>query len=154
MYQVISHSSEETRNLGERLAHILRPGDVITLSGDLGAGKTVFTKGLAEGMSISETVTSPTFTIIKEYEGRLALYHFDVYRLADPDELDELGVDEYFYSDGVSVVEWGDKVASLIPEEHLEIKIIRLIDDDSRRIEVTPHGSSWADRVERWLTGE
>lgn len=136
------------------MAHILRPGDVITLSGDLGAGKTVFTKGLAEGMGISEPVTSPTFTIIKEYEGRLALYHFDVYRLADPDELDELGVDEYFYSDGVSVVEWGDKVAPLIPEEHLEIKIIRLIDDDSRRIEVTPHGSSWADRVKRWLTGE
>jgi tRNA threonylcarbamoyladenosine biosynthesis protein TsaE len=153
MFAVISHSPDDTWELAKRLAPKLSAGDVISLSGDLGAGKTVFTKGLAEGLDITEPVTSPTFTILKEYRGRLPLFHFDVYRLGHPDELDELGVDEYFYSDGVSVVEWGDKVSALIPEEHLDIKMVRLVDDDFRRLEITPRGSSWRERVEQWLTG-
>jgi tRNA threonylcarbamoyladenosine biosynthesis protein TsaE len=153
MFAVISHSPDDTWELAKRLAPKLSAGDVISLSGDLGAGKTVFTKGLAEGLDITEPVTSPTFTILKEYRGRLPLFHFDVYRLGHPDELDELGVDEYFYSDGVSVVEWGDKVSALIPEEHLDIKMVRLVDDDFRRLEITPRGSSWRKRVEQWLTG-
>jgi tRNA threonylcarbamoyladenosine biosynthesis protein TsaE len=153
MFAVISHSPDDTWELAKRLAPKLSAGDVISLSGDLGAGKTVFTKGLAEGLDITEPVTSPTFTILKEYRGRLPLFHFDVYRLGHPDELDELGVDECFYSDGVSVVEWGDKVSALIPEEHLDIKMVRLVDDDFRRLEITPRGSSWRKRVEQWLTG-
>jgi tRNA threonylcarbamoyladenosine biosynthesis protein TsaE len=154
MIFVITHSPDETKNLAKRLALILLAGDIISLSGDLGAGKTVFTKGLAEGLGITEPVTSPTFTIIKEYKGRLPLFHFDVYRLSHPEELDELGVDEYFYSDGVSVVEWGDKVSSLMPDERLEIRMIGLVDDELRRIEITPRGDSWSGRVEQWLTGE
>jgi tRNA threonylcarbamoyladenosine biosynthesis protein TsaE len=133
---------------------MLSEGDVISLSGDLGAGKTVFTKGLAEGLSISEPVTSPTFTIIKEYSGRLPLYHFDVYRLSDPNELDALGVDEYFYGDGVSVVEWGDKVEELMPDIHVDVRMLRLVDESFRRIEIAPHGASWQTRVEKWLSGE
>lgn len=154
MFSLISHSPGETWKLAERLAPRLSAGDVISLTGDLGAGKTVFVKGLADGLGIDEIITSPTFTIIKEYEGRLPLYHFDVYRLAHPDELDDLGVDEYFYSEGVAVVEWGDKVSALLPTEHLEIRIVRLVDDEFRRIEINPRGSSWCERVRQWLTGE
>jgi tRNA threonylcarbamoyladenosine biosynthesis protein TsaE len=148
MITVITHSAGETRDFARNMSKMLQPGDIISLSGDLGAGKTVFTKGLAEGLGIKEPVTSPTFTIIKEYtEGRLPLYHFDVYRLGHPDELAELGVDEYFFSTGVSVVEWGNRVASLLPEEHLVIKIERMVDEDLRRIEIEPFGSKWTERV-------
>jgi tRNA threonylcarbamoyladenosine biosynthesis protein TsaE len=154
MFVKVSHSSKNTWELAKSLASKLYAGDVISLSGDLGAGKTVFTKGLAAGLGIKEPVTSPTFTIVKEYEGRLSLYHFDVYRLDNPLELDELGVDEYFYSKGVSVVEWGDKVAELIPDNHLEVKIIRLVDDEFRRIEIEAVGEFWNERVEAWLSGE
>lgn len=154
MLTVITHSPEETRELAKKLAPKLSAGDVINLSGDLGAGKTVFTKGLAKGLEIDEPVTSPTFTIIKEYEGRLPLYHFDVYRLFEPDELDELGVDEYFYGDGVSVVEWGDKVKELLPDVHLEVKMLRLVDENFRRIEISPYGESWQRKVDEWLLGE
>jgi len=154
MLTVITHSPEETRELAKKLAPKLSAGDVINLSGDLGAGKTVFTKGLAEGLEISEPVTSPTFTIIKEYEGRLPLYHFDVYRLFDPDELDELGVDEYFYGDGVSVVEWGDKVEVLLPDLRLEVKLLRLVDENFRRIEINPYGDPWQRKIDEWLLGE
>ena len=154
MFTVITHSPEETRELARKLAPILSEGDLINLTGDLGAGKTVFTKGLAEGLEIHIPVTSPTFTLIKEYSGRLPLYHFDVYRLASPDELEELGADEYFYGDGVSVVEWGDKVEELLPDERLTVKILRLVDDSFRRIEVSPYGDRWQQKVDQWLLGE
>ncbi|HZD60169.1 MAG TPA: tRNA (adenosine(37)-N6)-threonylcarbamoyltransferase complex ATPase subunit type 1 TsaE [Anaerolineae bacterium] len=154
MFTVITHSPEETRELARKLAPLLSEGDLINLTGDLGAGKTVFTKGLAEGLEIHIPVTSPTFTLIKEYSGRLPLYHFDVYRLASPDELEELGADEYFYGDGVSVVEWGDKVEELLPDERLTVKILRLVDDSFRRIEVSPYGDRWQQKVDQWLLGE
>lgn len=154
MFSVITHSPEETWELAQKLAPILSSGDVINLSGDLGAGKTVFTKGLAVGLGIDEPVTSPTFTLIKEYEGRLPLFHFDVYRLASPEEMEELGFDEYFYGDGVSVVEWGDKIEELLPDVRLDVKILRLVDDAFRRIEVIPHGDPWREKVDRWLVGE
>jgi tRNA threonylcarbamoyladenosine biosynthesis protein TsaE len=133
---------------------MLTKGDLISLSGDLGAGKTVFAKGLADGLGIDVPVTSPTFTIIKEYEGELPLFHFDVYRLASAEELEELGADEYFYGEGVSVVEWGEKVEEIMPEERLSIRILRLVDEDLRQIEVTPHGERWKRQVDRWLHGE
>jgi tRNA threonylcarbamoyladenosine biosynthesis protein TsaE len=154
MHSVITHSPEETWELARKLAPILSSGDVINLSGDLGAGKTVFTKGLAVGLGIDEPVTSPTFTLIKEYEGRLPLYHFDVYRLASPEEMEELGFDEYFYGDGVSVVEWGDKIEELLPDVRLDIKMLRLVDDAFRRIEVMPYGDVWQHKVDEWLVGE
>lgn len=112
---------EETIRLGERLAQLLKPGDVITLEGDLGAGKTTFTKGIAAGLGISQTLSSPTFTIVKEYEGDLPLYHMDVYRLEHSEE--DLGFDEYFHGDGISVVEWAQFIEDFLPAERLDVKI-------------------------------
>ena len=115
---------EQTRAFALELAEGLEKGDLIALSGDLGTGKTAFTRYIAEGLGITETVTSPTFTIIQEYRsGRLPLYHFDVYRVNDEDELFELGYEEYFYGDGVCVVEWADLIEDLLPEGALRIHI-------------------------------
>lgn len=126
-------SPSETGALGAHLARFLKPGDIISLTGDLGAGKTRFVQGLAVGLEIQDRVTSPTFAIIKEYMGgRFPLYHFDAYRLEGEKELADLGYEDYFYGDGVCAVEWGDKVAGLIPETALVINIERE-GDDSRR---------------------
>ena len=115
---------EQTRAFALELAEGLKKGDLIALSGDLGTGKTAFTRYIAEGLGITETVTSPTFTIIQEYRsGRLPLYHFDVYRVNDEDELFELGYEEYFYGDGVCIVEWADLIEDLLPEDELRIHI-------------------------------
>lgn len=115
---------EQTRAFALELAEGLKKGDLIALSGDLGTGKTAFTRYIAEGLGITETVTSPTFTIIQEYRsGRLPLYHFDVYRVNDEDELFELGYEEYFYGDGVCIVEWADLIEDLLPEDALRIHI-------------------------------
>ena len=102
----LSHSAEETFALAKRVADKLKGGEIILLNGDLGAGKTTFTKGLARALGVKETVTSPTFTYVKEYDGRLTLYHFDMYRVSDADEVYELGLEEYFYKGGVVIVEW------------------------------------------------
>ncbi len=102
----LSHSAEETFAFAKRVADKLKGGEIILLNGDLGAGKTTFTKGLARALGVKETVTSPTFTYVKEYDGRLTLYHFDMYRVSDADEVYELGLEEYFYKGGVVVVEW------------------------------------------------
>lgn len=102
----LSHSAEETFAFAKRVAEKLKGGEIILLNGDLGAGKTTFTKGLARALGVKETVTSPTFTYVKEYDGRLTLYHFDMYRVSDADEVYELGLEEYFYKGGVVVVEW------------------------------------------------
>ena len=102
----LSHSAEETFAFAKRVADKLKGGEIILLNGDLGAGKTTFTKGLARALGVKETVTSPTFTYVKEYDGTLTLYHFDMYRVSDADEVYELGLEEYFYKGGVVVVEW------------------------------------------------
>lgn len=102
----LSHSAKETFAFAKRVADKLKGGEIILLNGDLGAGKTTFTKGLARALGVKETVTSPTFTYVKEYDGRLTLYHFDMYRVSDADEVYELGLEEYFYKGGVVVVEW------------------------------------------------
>lgn len=102
----LSHNVEETYKIAEQVASGLKGGEVILLNGDLGAGKTTFTKGLAKALGVQDTVTSPTFTYVKEYDGRLKLYHFDMYRVGDADEVYELGLEEYFYKGGVVVVEW------------------------------------------------
>ncbi|MBQ2064198.1 MAG: tRNA (adenosine(37)-N6)-threonylcarbamoyltransferase complex ATPase subunit type 1 TsaE [Firmicutes bacterium] len=113
-----------TKEYGYRLAEEAVPGQVIALIGDLGAGKTTLTKYIAEGLGVTEHVQSPTFTIVREYHsGRMPLYHFDVYRIDDPDEMFEIGYEEYFYGDGLCVVEWADKIEELLPEG---TRIIRL----------------------------
>ena len=124
---------EGVRSLGHQLACFLCPGDVIAMSGDLGTGKTTLTKAIAEGLGVTELVTSPTFTIVHEYQGRLPLYHFDVYRVYDPDELYELGYEEYFYGQGVSVVEWADLIPDLIPDHALRVAI-KYSEDPEERI--------------------
>ena len=138
----ISYGEEDTEQLANSLASRLKGGDVIALEGDLGAGKTAFTKGLAKGLGITRTVNSPTFTIIKEYQGRLPLYHMDVYRVSESDE--DLGFDEYFEGEGVTVVEWAHLIKEQLPEDLLVIHIYRL-DDDHRRFVFEAHGNRYVE---------
>ena len=113
----------ETEKFGIFLGENLKPGDVVCLNGDLGAGKTTLTKSIAKGLGIDDYVTSPTFTIVNEYYGKTDLYHIDTYRLDDKIDVDYLGFDEYFYSDGVTIVEWAEKIREALPEEYMEINI-------------------------------
>ena len=123
----------ETEKLGERIGQAAVPGMVVALIGDLGTGKTTLTKAIARGLGVTETVTSPTFNIIREYKsGRIPLYHFDVYRIADPDEMFELGYEEYFYGDGICVVEWADIIEELLPEDAVIIHIDRGASEEER----------------------
>lgn len=127
-----THSAEETRQLGEWLAGRLKAGDTLLLRGELGSGKSEFTRGLAKGLGVTETVTSPSFTILNVYEsGRLPLYHFDWYRLEDSGELYELGMDEYLGGDGIAAVEWPEQCEDAIPEDALEIRF-RYVDENTR----------------------
>lgn len=131
---IISKSCEDTAALGKSLADKIKPGTVIALIGDLGSGKTTLTKAIAEGLSVKEQVTSPTFTIVREYKsGRLPLYHFDVYRIGDSDDMFEIGFDEYLYKDGVCIVEWAEKVEALLPEEAIKIHIDYGDNEEERR---------------------
>jgi tRNA threonylcarbamoyladenosine biosynthesis protein TsaE len=139
-YRVITHSVEETQRLAKWVGSLMQPGDVLTLTGDLGAGKTSFTQGLARGLGIDRVVNSPTFTIIKEYPGRLPLYHMDVYRMED--SLEDLGFDEYFYGDGVTVVEWPQMIQEQLPSERCELTILRL-EGDERQISFLPIGKRY-----------
>lgn len=124
MRKLILKNEDETRAFGLELGASLRKGDIVALIGDLGTGKTALTKYIAEGLGIQEVITSPTFTIVQEYrQGRLPLYHFDVYRIGDPEEMYELGYEEYFYGDGVCVIEWADLIEELLPEYTKTIRI-------------------------------
>lgn len=136
--------------MATRLCRWLKEGDILSLTGELGAGKTCFVKGLATGLGIEKTITSPTFNLIREYKGKLPLYHFDVYRIKKVDELFDLGYEEYFFGDGVTVVEWGDKIAGLFPESHLRIEFTRMDDPDKRRLKVYPGSEKWIETVEKW----
>lgn len=124
MLEFYVKSEKEVEELGLVLADKLGPGSVVALTGELGVGKTTFTKAIARGLGITALLTSPTFTIIHEYrDGRLPLYHFDVYRIEDEEELYELGYEEYFYGDGVCVIEWADRIADFLPEDTIHIHI-------------------------------
>lgn len=116
-------SAEETAKLGKKLGEALEKGDIVCLIGDLGTGKTAFTNGIAEGLGIKGYITSPTFTLVNEYKGRVPLYHFDVYRITDPDEMFEIGFEEYLEGSGVVVIEWADAIGELIPKEHIRVEI-------------------------------
>lgn len=142
-YTFISHSAEQTMEFAKKIAARLERGAVITLEGDLGAGKTTFTKGLALGLGVKRTVNSPTFTIIKEYtDGTLPLYHMDVYRLEESEE--DLGFDEYFHGDGITVVEWAQFIEEQIPEELLHINIL-YVNENERKIVLEPKGNRYID---------
>lgn len=121
-----SHSAEETFLLGERLGKACKAGDIILLNGDLGVGKTVFSKGLGKGLGITEPISSPTFTVLQIYEeGRLPLYHFDVYRIADIEEMDEIGYEDYFYGGGVCLIEWAELIREILPSETIAVTIAK-----------------------------
>ena len=135
-----SENEKDTFALGEEIGRGAKPGDVYTLVGDLGVGKTVFTKGLASGLGIAEPVSSPTFTILQVYEdGRLPLFHFDVYRIGDVEEMDEIGYEDCIYGNGVSLIEWADLIGEILPERYVEIRIEKDLERgfDYRRITVT-----------------
>ena len=148
MFEKVVTSQEETEKFAMHLAELLEARDTITLEGDLGAGKTTFTKALAKGLGIKRTVNSPTFTILKQYEGRLPLNHLDVYRLGESDE--DLGWDELFYGDAVSVVEWAQLIEQDLPEERLALEIFRL-GETERRIILTPIGKRYVELCEELM---
>ena len=133
-----SNSAEDTFAFGQKLGREAVPGEIICLDGDLGVGKTVFTQGFAAGLGIDDYVNSPTFNIVKEHEGgRLPLYHFDVYRIGDPSEMEEIGYEDYFYGQGVSIIEWPGQIEELLPKEARWVRIRKDLTKgfDYRRIE-------------------
>ena len=149
MKQLTLNNSNETIALGERMADDLRPGDVVVLNGDLGAGKTTFTKGIAKGLGIKEIIKSPTFTIIHEYQdGRIPLYHMDAYRLENGGA-EDLGLDEYFDGDGVSVVEWAQFAEDELPDEFLAITFKRTDDESKRILTFDPRGQHFQQMVDQ-----
>ena len=134
-----SYSTEDTFEYAKKLGKNAKPGQVYTLTGDLGVGKTVFTKGFASGLSIDEPVDSPTFTIVKEYlSGRLNFYHFDVYRIGDVSEMDEIEYEDYFYSDGVCIIEWANLIEEIIPSDAISVTIEKNLEKgfDYRKIQI------------------
>lgn len=147
MYVVATETPEETGSIGECLGSLLSPGQVICLQGELGAGKTRFAQGIARGLAVMTPVTSPTFTLINEYHGRCPVYHMDFYRLSDPLELEDLGYAEFFYGSGVTLIEWPERAAELLPENRLDVFIhLSVNPDDSfdrREICFIPYGAAY-----------
>ncbi len=150
-------STDDTKALAADVAGLVRPGDILVLAGDLGAGKTAFVQGLARAIGVAGPVTSPTFTLVRTYEGRLPLVHLDVYRLDHLQEVVDLGLSELLDVGGVTVVEWGDVVEPVLPADFLEVRFEFGDDDDERLVRLRPVGTSWAARAaalaratERW----
>lgn len=160
---IISHSAAQTQRLGTRLGELLQGGELILLDGQLGTGKTTFTQGLAQGMGIREGVNSPSFTLLKEYPGRLdpvtqpgmplrprpALYHFDLYRLDKPEEILDLGFEDYFYGGGVCVVEWAGKAGTLWPTEHVHIRM-KMMSETKRGLLFTATGACYSELLRQF----
>ena len=132
-----SNSPRETENIAKAFAKKLEVGDVVCLSGDLGTGKTAFVQGLAKGLDITDYINSPTFTIVNCYNGRLPFFHFDVYRISDPDEMYEIGYEEYVYGDGVCVIEWPEMISDILPVKRYDIKIVKNLDIHENFREIT-----------------
>lgn len=144
IYEV--NSIEETKKIGLKIGNHLKSGNIICLTGDLGTGKTHITKGIAEGLDIHEPITSPTFNIVNEYHsGRLTLYHFDVYRVNDPDEIYAIGFDDYIFSDGVSIIEWANYIEEILPKDYIHIFIEKDLSkgENFRRIHINTYGDQY-----------
>ena len=143
MYSVITSNPEQTWRMGELLGALLGPGDIVCLYGDLGAGKTSLSYGIALGLEVKEQyITSPTFTFVNEYEGRVPFYHIDLYRLKDPEELENIGFEEYLDSDGVTVIEWAERAEDELPEERLSV-YLNYVNENSREIGFLPEGERY-----------
>ncbi|MCT1905480.1 tRNA (adenosine(37)-N6)-threonylcarbamoyltransferase complex ATPase subunit type 1 TsaE [Oceanobacillus sojae] len=135
---MLLRTEKDTQDFAYRLAKELQPNDVLTLEGQLGVGKTTFTKGLAKGLGVKRNISSPTFTIVKEYRGRLPLYHMDVYRLEN--SMEDIGFDDYFFADGITVIEWASFIEDFLPKERLDITLRYADNDNQREITLTPFG--------------
>ena len=147
-YKIITKNELETIELAQNFESAKFPNMILCLDGELGSGKTMFAKGIANALGITESITSPTFTIIKEYDGELPLYHMDVYRLDG--NTDGIGIEEYFTKGGVVVIEWASTIKDILPEERLDIKF-KVIDETKRMIILTPHGKKYEDLCEAVL---
>ncbi|OJF93069.1 tRNA (adenosine(37)-N6)-threonylcarbamoyltransferase complex ATPase subunit type 1 TsaE [Alkalibacterium sp. 20] len=147
--KIITKNEQETKMIAKKLATLLKPSMTVLLEGQLGAGKTTFTKGVAEGLGIKRIIKSPTYTLIKEYtDGDLPLYHMDLYRLEDAED-EELGLEEYFFGEGITIVEWGSFMKEELPAEHLLIEINVLNDSEQRELIFKAHGKKYTEIVER-----
>jgi tRNA threonylcarbamoyladenosine biosynthesis protein TsaE len=148
MYSLELSSIEKTKAFGVLLGEIAEPGDVITLEGSLGAGKTALTQAIGSGLGVDPKmyITSPTFSLLHEYQGRLPLYHMDLYRLAGEEEIENLGFSEYFYGAGLTVVEWPERLGNFMPSERLHI-VLLIINETSRMAQLTCHGDRWQKKV-------
>ena len=146
MISIETNSFEETVEFGRKLGGVLKPGDVICLSGDLGTGKTALTNGIAKALGIYSYITSPTFTLVNEYQGKYPLYHFDVYRIADPDEMFDIGFDEYINGEGITIIEWGELISEILPSEIINLTIKKDLSKglDYREISVDFGGGKYA----------
>jgi tRNA threonylcarbamoyladenosine biosynthesis protein TsaE len=145
--RAVTRSVDETLVLASAVGELLRPGDVVSVGGDLGAGKTVFARGVAQGLGISEPVVSPSFTIVREYDGRVPLVHVDVYRINVIQELHDLGFEEVVRDDAITLVEWGDVIDALLPRQRLDVRLGAGDADDERIVELEGHGPSWYERA-------
>ncbi|MCX7711025.1 MAG: tRNA (adenosine(37)-N6)-threonylcarbamoyltransferase complex ATPase subunit type 1 TsaE [Clostridia bacterium] len=152
MIEIRTDSVEETVDIGTKLGSLLEKGDIICLSGNLGTGKTAFTNGIAAALGIEGYITSPTFTIVNEYKGRLPLYHFDVYRIADPEEMFEIGFEEYTDGNGVVVIEWPEQIQDILPAERIwvEIKKDLAAGVDTRIITIEFKGKKYSEYEKHW----
>lgn len=149
--QYLSRSPEETHVLGRHLGALLEPGDVVTIRGDLGAGKTALSQGIGVGLEVTEPVSSPTFSLVQEYRGRLPLWHLDVYRLRSPDEVVDLGWSDLLAGGGVVLVEWPERIEASLPPERLDLLLKYGAEEEERLLLAEPRGERMADLVERWL---
>jgi len=147
--ELTATTPEDTMAVGEAVASLIREGDAVALTGELGAGKTTFVRGAARALGFDGAVASPTFTLVREYQGRVRIYHVDVYRLERVQDVLDLGLDEMEAEGGVLLVEWGDAVEGFLPDDHLLAEITLVSEGDARRIVVTGVGPSWATRWER-----
>ncbi len=144
MFKIITNSERETMHLGKILGSILQPGDFIALNGELGAGKTCLARGIGAGLGTTSKVKSPTFALINEYEGKIPLYHMDTYRLESPEEIEDLGYEDFFFGPGATMVEWADNIKPYLPGQRLDIYIKKKPGDDNARIiEIVPHGAHY-----------
>jgi tRNA threonylcarbamoyladenosine biosynthesis protein TsaE len=149
--QVASQSAVDTQTLGEQLGHLLDAGDIVCLYGELGSGKTVLAKGIAKGLGVAHerVVRSPSFVLIHRYEGRVPVYHADLYRLDGPMDIDDIGLRDFLGGDGVAVIEWADKLAASLPSERLDVSLIHRT-EETRLITVNPQGARYSKLFERW----
>lgn len=151
--RALTHSTDETLALAGAVGELLRAGDVVSLVGDLGAGKTVFARGVARALGVTEPVVSPSFTIVREYDGRMPLVHVDVYRIDTVQELYDLGFEELVRDDAVTLVEWGDMIDGLLPADRLDVRLAPGDLDDERVVEIEGHGRSWRTRAAEFAVG-